>query len=415
MTQQTLKQVSILTQLRPFVFCPPRAFTCARRTVISVIITMTAFASPLLASPKTLWIGTAATGAAEGVYQAQFDETTGLLTTPTRACALSRSSFIALSADQKLLLSVTEKTSINSQGMNQRLGHIASFQIGPDQSLSLINTQPAGGLGPCHVTLDETKRVAFLSNYHDGSLSSYKILPDGRLEGPVTNLQGNGFGPHPKRQLLAHVHSARVLPGNRHVAFCELGTDQVVVYAFNQDTAELTAHSSVKLPPGSGPRHMALHPTLPLAFVVNELNQSLSALSIDPIAGTLTALQTISSRPEGSPEIDALKLTSAEIRVHPNGRYVYTSTRDLTLKNGDYLSVFALGENNHLSLVEKYPVPASIPRGFHLSPNGRWLILAGQKSNNLFVLALDPDTGKLRPHAGPIPCPAPIGLNFGHP
>ncbi len=365
---------------------------------------------------QTLWIGTAATTPeTTGIYRTTLDDTTGQLAPLTRAATLQRATFVAVSPDQKLLLAVSESSSIAANGMRQRDGRVASFRINPDSSLTALNNQPSGGLGPCHVTLDETARVAFVSNYHDASLASFRILPDGQLQGPVTTLRRTGSGPHPKRQLLAHVHSARVLPGNRHVAFCELGADQISVFAFDPATAELTEHSAVKLPPGTGPRHMVIHPTRPLAFVVNELNQSVAALALDSARGELRVLQTLSSRPDGSPAIDAREMTSAEIRLHPNGRILYTSTRDLTDQKRDYLSVFALDEKNHLTLVEQHAVAARVPRGFHVSPSGKWLVLGGQQSTDLAVLAIDSATGKLSPHAEPIPCPSPIGLNFGHP
>ncbi len=382
----------------------------------SLIATL-AFLTPLtLTRAQTLWLGTGATDPAScGIYRTSFDDATGQLIAPTRVAQLARATFIAVDSAKNLLVSIGETSAKNADGKTTRTAVLASFRINPDLSLSAIDSKHCGA-GPCHVSLDTSGRVAFVSNYQDLSLVSFLVQPDGHLQGPVSIMKRSGSGPHPKRQQAAHVHSARVFPGAPFVAACELGTDLVTVFAFDPATAVLTEHSRVKLPPGSGPRHLAFHPTRPLAFTVNELNQSLSVLSVDSAQGQLTLLQSLSSRPSDSPAADAVELTSADVRVHPNGNYIYTSTRDLTPQKRDYVSVFALDEKSSATLVEAHPVTARIPRSFNLSPTGKWLIVGGQKSEDLAVLAIDPATGKLTPHGDPTRSPGgPICVNFAQP
>jgi len=142
----------------------------------------------------------------------------------------------------------------------------------------------------------------------------------------------------------------------------------------------------VQLAPGAGPRHVAFHPTLPLAFAINELTSTITSLSWDPATGRLAAAGSVSSLPAGY----SGENSTAEIAVHPNGRFLYGSNR-----GHDSIAVFTIGPMGTLTLVEHEPTRGQTPRNFAIDPAGKWLIAANQKSNSLAVFNIDQDTGEL--------------------
>ena len=165
---------------------------------------------------------------------------------------------------------------------------------------------------------------------------------------------------------------------------------------------------SGKVPPGSGPRHLAFHPKGGFAYTNNEMTSSVTAFAHDAAKGTLTALQTLNTLPEGC--ADAGGNSTAEIFCHPSGRFLYVSNR-----GHDSIAVFAIGEDGKLTLVQNAPANVKEPRGFAISPDGGWLVAAGQNSNTLASHKVDSATGKLTPAAQVSDIGAPVCVVFAVP
>ena len=185
----------------------------------------------------------------------------------------------------------------------------------------------------------------------------------------------------------------------------DLGLDKVLTWTLDPKTAkpEKEEPSSWSSAPGAGPRHMDFAPDGRHAYVVNELDNTVTALDYDAKTGSFTTLQSISTLPEG-----VSGGTTAEIAVHPNGKFVYASNR-----GNDSIAVFARdSESGKLSLVHIAPCGGKIPRHFAISPDGKWLLCAHQDSNTLAALPLDPSTGKLGEPKAPVACPNPICILF---
>jgi 6-phosphogluconolactonase len=171
-----------------------------------------------------------------------------------------------------------------------------------------------------------------------------------------------------------------------NVYSCDVGTDQVCVLLLDKPAGALTPAHFAKLPPGEGPRHAVFSPDGHFLYVGNELGNSVSTLALSP-GPALDLKQTVSTQPEGT---NPIGVTAAEIRCHPSGKWLYVSTRGL-----DGISVFKILSDGTLDRIQVAPLSVRFPRGFDIDPSGRWIVVGGERSHNLEVLAIDPTTGKL--------------------
>ncbi len=327
-----------------------------------------------------LFLGTYTRSGGKGIYRVDLDAATGSLSQPIVAAETSNPSFVALSPDKRFLFGVSETDALAS-----------AYAINP---LTLALTplqapQPAGGKAPCHLVVDQTGRTLVVAHYHTGLVASLPIAPDGKLGRPGTVLQHRGSGVNRERQDSAHAHSATISPDNRHVIVCDLGLDKIFTYRLDPAAATLTPAEPafITTAPGAGPRHAAFSRDGRHLFVINEMGGTLVCYAYDAATGSLTPTDTQSTLPAGFTGEN----TTAEVRVHPNGEYVYGSNR-----GHDSLVVFRFdAAQGKLALVEIVPVGGKHPRNFALSPDGQWLVAANQNSNDLTVFRVDASTGRL--------------------
>ena len=333
------------------------------------------------ADPLDFYIGTyTKPGGSLGIYRGTLNPESGELKPPVLAGEAKSPSFLALHPNGKFLYAA----------MEQGGGAIGAFAIEKDGTLRKLNEDSTKGAGNCHVAVDAGGRNVLGANYGSGSVACLPIREDGSVAPASAFIQHAGKGADPARQTGPHAHSVYFNGGFAYA--CDLGTDDIFVYRFDAAKGALTPNDppSGKVPPGSGPRHLAFHPKGGFAYVNNEMTCAVSVFAHDAEKGTLTLLQTLSTLP---PDVAAGgKNSTAEIFCHPNGRFVYVSNR-----GHDSIAVFAIGADGKLTGVEIAPARVKEPRGFAISPDGRWLIAAGQNSNSLAAHKLDPETGKLRP------------------
>jgi 6-phosphogluconolactonase len=253
------------------------------------------------------------------------------------------------------------------------------------------------------VHVDAAGKVVVVANYGGGSVASYSIGTDGTLSKPGSVIQHEGSSVHPKRQARPHAHSINVHPGGRFAAAADLGTDEVLVYKLDASAGKLTPHGAAKVAPGAGPRHLAFHPEGTTAYVLNELNRTVTAFTFDAESGALTKLQTISSVPDGVTEGN-----SAEVRCSADGRFLYTSNR-----GHDSIASFAIDPTTgKLTPTGHVSTGGNWPRNFTLSPSGRWLLVANEHSSTIVVFRLDPKTGVPAPTGQVVTVPVPVCLRF---
>jgi 6-phosphogluconolactonase len=331
-------------------------------------------------NPHHLYIGTYTRDGSQGIYALTLDAGTGELSAPEVAAAAKDPSFLALSPDRRFLYAVSESAEM-----------AAAFAVEPATGslTSLQAPQPAGGVAPCHLAVDATGRALLVANYHTGIVAALPIRADGTLGPPGSVIQHTGSSVNPARQSSPHVHSVTVSPDNRHVIVCDLGLDKIFAYRLDAAAARLTPAEPpfVATAPGAGPRHFKFSPDGRHAFAIAEMGSTLTAYAYTAASGALTPLDTRSTLPENF----AGASTCAEVRVHPNGRFVYGSNRGHAS-----IAVFAFdAHSGRLTLVEITPTGGKSPRNFALSPDGLWLVAANQYSNSLAVFRVDGTTGRL--------------------
>jgi 6-phosphogluconolactonase len=359
-------------------------------------LTLGAIAIVHSASPgRLVYIGTYTGDASKGIYAFRFDDGTGALTPVGLVAETKSPSFLAVSPNRKFLYAVNEISSFEGE----KAGSVTAFSIDEQSGkLTPLNAKSSKGDGPCHLAVDATGKFLAIANYGGGNFSLLPVGADGRLGDSVAILVNGGSGPDKERQEGPHAHAVVFDARNRYLLGADLGLDRVFVYKFDPATGAVGANdpASVQLAPGAGPRHVAFHPTLPLVFAINELTSTITTLSWDPASGRLAAAGSVSSLPAGYSSDNS----TAEIAVHPNGRFLYGSNR-----GHDSVAVFAIAPTGNLTLVEHESTRGQTPRNFAIDPAGKWLIAANQKSNSLAVFSIDQGSGALTP-VGPL---APVG------
>ncbi|MFN0128807.1 MAG: lactonase family protein [Verrucomicrobiales bacterium] len=336
-----------------------------------------------------VYFGTYDSDTSRGIYVATWDPGSGALGQAELAGETKSPSFLALTPDRKFIVAVNESgTEANPSGA------VTSWGIdSASGKLTKLSEQPSRGTAPCHVSVSGDSRTVIIANYGGGSFVSYRLKEDGTLSAPVTLVQNQGQSIL-SRQSSPHAHSGTFSPDGKHAYFCDLGLDRIFGRRVVKEssTLEPLAVTDATVKAGSGPRHFAFHPTLPVAYVINEIASTVTTLTYDAESGALNPVHTVSTLPPG----DNLRNSTAHITVHPRGKWVYGSNR-----GQDSIARFTVDPTTGwLRFGETTPSGGRTPRNFSLDPTGQWLLAAHQDSNSVVVHSVDPATGIPKP-AGP--------------
>ena len=364
--------------------------------------------STMPARPTQLYIGTssAAGAARRGIFTVRFDPATGALGDAVPVADVANPTFLALHPNGRMLYAIDE-----SAGSDGRPGGaVRGFAIDATTgALTTINEQPSGGAGLTHLVVDATGAAVVGVSYGGGYVVSFPLDAAGRLGPRVSFIPHQGpLGPNRARQDKPHPHSATLAPDNRFVFVADLGLDRVFAYRLDAAGARLAPHAPpfFSVPPGAGPRHTKFSPDGKFFYVLNEVDGTISVCTYGG-DGTARPIQQISTLPAGFKITDEDR--AAEIRIRPDGRFVYASNRGAN----DTIAVFARdGGTGRLKLVELVPSGGGHPRNFALSPDGAWLVCANRDSNNLVSFRVDPATGRLTPAGRTAGIPLPTCVLF---
>lgn len=379
--------------------------------------------------PRYLYVGTytapntapgasnPATGVGIAVYR--FSET-GLLEYVEEAITENPSS-LAINASGRVLYAVNE-LGMTDDGMPQ--GAVTAFAIAPETGgLTRLNQQSTQGAWPCHCSLHPSGDFLMAANYGTGDFPVFPVTSDGSLGSATGIAKSSGRGPDPARQTGPHAHMILTDPKGRRIYGVDLGTDRVLSWTLDDEAGQLSAASLpfVQIANGSGPRHMVFFHDGLNAFVLNELSSSVDVFDVEPDNGSFVWRQSISTLPASSalrrPEFNPADPgfippgtnTGAEIRLHPNGKWLYATNRGM-----NSVTQFEIDpESRALTPVSWTGSQGECPRGMILDPEGQFLIVGNQNTNNIVVFEIDQRSGELGDPIQNLEAPTPVDFVFG--
>ena len=356
---------------------------------------------PLAAADQTLYIGTYTSGKSQGIYVYRLNMSSGELSHLKTVANVIDPSYLTIDRKRRFLYAVNEV----SQFEGKPSGAVSSFSIDPNTGdLKYLNQKPSQGGSPCYVTLDHTERFALLANYEAGNVSVLPINRDGSLGDPVSVMQHVGSSVNRDRQLGPHAHCIILDKSNRFAFAVDLGIDKIMIYRFDSRKGVLINNGSLEMKPGAGPRHLTFHPNNRYAYVINELDSTMTSLAYDSSRGVLRPQQTVSTVPSGYSETNSC----ADLHVSPSGKFLYGSNR-----GHDSIVVYAIDKKSgQLTLVEHVPTGGKTPRNFTIDPTGTFLLAANQKSDSVVTFRIDPTMGRLKPTGHTAEVPTPVCLKL---
>jgi 6-phosphogluconolactonase len=348
--------------------------------------------------------GGAGEAVSEGIYVAKVDADTGKLEL-IQTVASDNPSFLALSPDQQFLYAINEIADYKGKDV----GSVEAYKIDDDSGeITLINREALPGSIPAHLTVDPSGKYLVVAEYIGGEFVVLPIGEDGGLGAPVDIVKQQGSGPNKERQEAPHPHIVKYDPAGRYIAAADLGIDKVET--FELQDGKLNKVGEVAMEPGAGPRHVAFNPDGTMLYVINELNATIATLPYDAESGKLgEPIATVSTVPDDFPEAKS----TAEIMVHPSGKFLYGSNRRLSdHPDADSIAVFRLDEQDVPERVQLVTKGMAFPRAFQLDPTATWLYALNQKGDSIIQLAIDQETGELTPTGNITEVPTPVSLVF---
>jgi 6-phosphogluconolactonase len=383
--------------LRPAVLVLP--------TLVLGVLAATASGSQASGADDEYWIyvGTYTGAKSKGIYAFRFHPASGRVTPAGLMAETPNPSFLAVHPSGKYVYAVSEIADYSGQ----KSGAVSAFAADAKTGrLTLLNSVPSRGPGPCHLAVEKTGKTLLVANYGGGSVAALPIRPDGFLAEATAFIQHRGSSVNPRRQEGPHAHSINPSPDNRYAVVADLGLDKVLIYRLDAARSLLSNHEPgfVPVKPGAGPRHFAFHPTGKYGYVINELQSTVTAFAYDAGRGALSELQTITTLPG---EFTSENST-AEVVVHPSGRFLYGSNR-----GHDSIAVFTIDPaRGTLTAAGHTSTQGSTPRNFAIDPTGGWLFAANQRSDNIVVFRIDQKTGALAAAGQKLEAGSPVCVRF---
>jgi 6-phosphogluconolactonase len=352
-----------------------------RRAVTAGALGLMAAQAAQAASPdeRLVYVGTQGDKDGLGVLAARLNTTTGRLSAIGVAAPLQRPTWLVAHPGRPLLYALDE----TGYGPGEQ-GKVHALKADPARgALTVISTVASGGGGPAHMSLDDKAGGLLVAHYGTGHVAALPVRTDGGLEPPASVQANTGSGPSPQQQG-PHAHAVMVDPTGRHALVADLGADRIFIHPYDATTRTLgpAGKASAALPPGTGPRHMALHPSGRYLYLLSEITPEMRAYRLRE--GRLELLQTL--RAGGQPPVNG-----AEVAVSHDGRFVYASIRVEHV-----IVVYAADETRGtLQEIQRIATGGQTPWSFALDPTGRWLLAANQGSGAVTVLARNTVSGRL--------------------
>ena len=369
------------------------------KTLPRLLVTtlVSSFFSLGLAEPIDVFFGTGGAGA-EGIYHSTFNPDNGKFSSVKLAAKIGSPGFLTLHPNGKILYSVGRwETGTGAVGYHINKGELKEF--------TRMACPDGGG---CHIAVHPSGKFLLTAQYGGGSVALFPLDPSGKLGEPTVTEHEGGSKVVERRQQSPHPHWTGFSPDGKYALVPDLGLDQIVIYKVDSSQPSITRHGVGQSVPGGGPRHMRFSTNGNFIYLLNELTLSVTTFEWDAAKGTAKTLTTEPALSEEDKEGETFN-SSAEILVHPNGRFAYSSNR-----GHDSITVYrANPKSGKLKVVQVQPVRGAFPRNINLSPNASWLLAAGADSNTVAAHRVDADTGKLTYQRGSVVnVPSPICILF---
>ncbi|AOZ94383.1 lactonase family protein [Paenibacillus crassostreae] len=331
-----------------------------------------------------VFVGSYAESADNGVYVYTFDEGKGQLKLVDTVAGLKNPTFLNVDADSHKLYAISESHSAEGN----KIGEIVAFAIDSTSgALNKLDRKDSVQSTTCHIQRDSEGKFLIVTSYHGGMIGLISINEDGTLGEVLDVQQHEGHSVHPNQDR-PHPHSSFFSPDGKFLFVQDLGLDIIQAYSLNSETQQLLKKGTTHLHPGAGPRHLTFHPNGKNAFVINELDSTITSFLYQEGDGVLAELETVPTLPINFTEENGC----AEIVISQDGKFVYGSNR-----GHDSIVVYAFDEvAGKLTLVEHVSVEGQHPRHFAFTPKGDYLIVANRDTNNLTTFRVDQESGRLQ-------------------
>lgn len=332
-------------------------------------------------------------GTSEGIYVYDYNSKTAETKLKNIAKNVINPSYLTVSANGKFVYSVNE---------NGKDSEVSAFSFDTKSgALHLLNKKSSEGADPCFITSYNDQ--IFVANYSGGSIANFYTGPDGHFLDKKQIIQHTGKSIDPTRQLSSHLHQVQLTPDKKYLISTDLGEDKIYIYSFTKTQArELVLKKTIKTNPGSGPRHLTFSPNGKFAFLAHEFNGKITAFAYKD--GDLTKIQEI----ETTPKDFTGKIDAADIHVSADGNFLYETNRG----DANTINLFAIGRTGSLTFIESISTLGKGPRNFSIDPNGNFVLVAHQYTNDVVIFNRNKTTGKLTDSGKRINVGIPVCLVF---
>ncbi len=324
----------------------------------------------------------------EGISLVEFDTKSGEMHRLSSYTDILNPSYLAWDDESRRLYAVSENL--------ESAGEVHAFGLSEDYKLRKLFSAPGPGVSACHIAVDKNRDLVFSAAYIDGRVQSRRLASD-RFEKAIVELQLIGSGPNTGRQASPHAHQVVIDERSGQALVCDLGSDKV----WGLNLQDLTGPPSTvwKAPGGNGPRHLVIDPATQMIIVLCELVPNVFLLDRRG-EDTLTGFETIQELKSTSGDFSG-NAQPAAIKIHPSGNSVAVSNRGVNT-----ISIFKVKRDTPqagISLVhiDEFESRGQTPRDIEFSPDGRWLLIANQDSNEIHCRQFNAETGEPESSWGP--------------
>lgn len=311
-----------------------------------------------------LFVGCYGSETEETIHLLNFDAQNGKLTRKKSFSGIENPSFLTVNKKKSHLYAISELDD----------GEVVSFQMNESlEILDELNRQPTKG-GPCYVEIDQKNHTLFTANYGNGSVIIHSLKENGKIGRKI------GFYKTSSQEKSASkIHAIRNIPNTAYYIATDLGLNKLNFFKHNQITGEFIFLFDEQVPDGSGPRHLAFHPTLNIFYIVNEFNSTILTYMYDENMQQIKLCQTLSTISNSFQHENY----GADIHVTRSGKFVYTSNR-----GHNSITAYKVLNDGTLAFISCTETDGQWPRNFTIMPDDVYVLVANEHSNTIVVMKI---------------------------